>query len=182
MHPFDPVRISRFLSLVLRHKPEEIGIDLDANGWTSVQALLEALKASGRSITFEQLETVVATDDKGRYAFNADKSMVRASQGHSISVDLNYTPMVPPPLLYHGTVDRFLKSIREAGLVKRQRHHVHLSPDVKTARVVGSRRGRPVILEIAAGKMHTDGHTFFLSENGVWLTDQVPVQFITFPQ
>lgn len=172
------VRTSKFLSLVLRHQPELIGITLDAAGWVSVSDLLRACGEHGRAITLEELREVVATNDKQRFAFSDDGERIRASQGHSVTVELGYTPAAPPEFLFHGTVEKFLPSIRKGGLKKGARHHVHLSPDEETARRVGQRRGRPFILKVSSGRMHRDGHSFFLSTNGVWLTEHVPPAYL----
>jgi putative RNA 2'-phosphotransferase len=174
----DIVATSKFLSLVLRHRPDMIGITLDAEGWVPVEDLLAACAQHGRAISREQLNVVVRTNDKQRFAFSADGSRIRANQGHSVPIDLGLVSVEPPELLYHGTVPRFLDSIRREGLKKGNRHHVHLSPDVGKATKVGQRRGRPVILVIEAGRMFRDGHKFFRSENGVWLTDAVPPAYI----
>ncbi|MGO8749733.1 MAG: RNA 2'-phosphotransferase [Thermoguttaceae bacterium] len=176
------VEISKFLSFVLRHKPQAIGITLDAEGWVAVDELLAAAVRHGRSITRQQLEEVVATNDKQRFSFSADGRLIRANQGHSIEVDLGLVPVEPPELLYHGTVARFLDSIREKGLVRGKRHHVHLSADRDTAARVGQRRGRPVVLVIEARCMRGDGHAFYKSENGVWLTESVPPAYLQFPK
>lgn len=170
--------ISKFLSLVLRHKPETIGLKLDENGWTSVQDLLEKMKGAGKVIDFETLTLVVENNDKKRFAFNEDRTLLRANQGHSIAIELDYAPVVPPAILYHGTAERNLDSIFESGLDKRQRHHVHLSTDQKTAKTVGSRYGKPIVLAIATLQMHQDGFIFYQSKNGVWLTEEVPVKYI----
>lgn len=172
------VTSSKFLSLVLRHRPDVIGISLDTEGWMPVEDLLAACAQHGRAISREQLDAVVRTNDKQRFGFSADGSWIRANQGHSLPVDLGLAPEEPPDLLYHGTVQHFLESIRRDGLTKGNRHHVHLSPDIQTATKVGQRRGRPVVLVIEAGRMFRDGHTFFRSENGVWLTDAVPTEYI----
>ena len=172
------VATSKFLSLVLRHRPDVISIELDAEGWVPVEDLLAACAQHGRAISREQLDTVVRTNDKQRFAFSADGTRIRANQGHSLPVDLGLVPVEPPDLLYHGTVPRFLDSIRRDGLTKGNRHHVHLSPDIQTATKVGKRRGRPIVLVIEAGRMFRDGHKFFRSENGVWLTDAVPPAYL----
>lgn len=174
------VRVSKFLSLVLRHRPEEVGVTLDREGWVSVSTLLEALGAHGLRLTLGELREVVRSNDKQRFSFSADGLRIRASQGHSLKVELGYEPLEPPPTLYHGTAERFLASIRQQGLLKGRRHHVHLSEQETTAHAVGKRYGRPVILEIASGAMHADGHAFFRSANGVWLTEHVPVRYISF--
>jgi putative RNA 2'-phosphotransferase len=166
------------LSFVLRHQPQAIGIQLDAAGWVAVDTLLAQCRAQGRTLSREQLEEIVATSPKRRFAFSEDGQRIRASQGHSVPVDLGYLPAAPPELLFHGTVAAAVGSILSEGLRKMDRHHVHLSPDRQTARVVGGRRGRPVILRVAAGRMHRDGHVFYLSANGVWLTDEVPPSYL----
>ncbi|MFK7814258.1 MAG: RNA 2'-phosphotransferase [Maribacter sp.] len=171
---------SKFLSLVLRHKPQILDLVLDENGWADVEVLLERLQRESKAITFEQLEFVVKSNDKKRFAFNDDKTQIRASQGHSITINLDYEAVKPPEFLYHGTPVKFIKPIREKGLLKMKRHHVHLSVDIETATKVGARRGNPVILSINALDMHHEGHEFFMSENGVWLTDNVPPRFIDF--
>lgn len=175
------VKISKFLSLVLRHKPEEIGIQLDAAGWVPVAELLSACQAHGFSIKPEELEEVVRTNDKQRFAFSEDGLMIRASQGHSVEVKLDYQPLMPPEILYHGTATRFLDSIKEQGLIKGKRHHVHLSGDEATAIKVGARHGKAVVLVISSLQMHKDGFIFYQSENGVWLTEKVPTQYMTIP-
>ena len=172
-------RISKYLSLVLRHNPAAAGVTLDAEGWVGVDDLLAGAARHGFSFTRAELEEVVQTNEKQRFAFSLDSQLIRASQGHSVSVDLGLTPETPPEVLYHGTIDRFLSSIMDQGLDKRSRQYVHLSPDVETATRVGSRRGRPVILKIAAASMHSDGFRFFCSANGVWLTERVPPQYIS---
>ena len=174
-------RISRFLSFVLRHRPDRIRIVLDRQGWVSVDELLVVCARHGRRISREELEAAVAANDKKRFAFSADGLRIRASQGHTVEVDLGYDPLDPPELLYHGTAERNLKSIRRNGLQKGRRHHVHLSSDWETARYVGSRYGTPVVLEVRAGEMAESGLKFYRSDNGVWLTDSVPAAFIDFP-
>ena len=164
---------------MLRHKPETIGISLDANGWVDVDELLDAFEDHGRAMTIPELEKVVRENDKQRFIFSEDGLRIRAHQGHSVQVDLGLQPQSPPGVLYHGTVESFMESIFKDGLQKGRRHHVHLSPNLETATKVGQRRGRPVILEIQAGEMHRAGHSFFVSANGVWLADFVPPQFIT---
>ncbi|WBW94719.1 RNA 2'-phosphotransferase [Oceanirhabdus sp. W0125-5] len=170
--------LSRFLSMILRHKPQVIGIKLDRNGWCSVEELLDKMNAFGKKITIEDLNKIVKTDNKQRYSFSEDKKRIRANQGHSIYVELGLKESVPPVILFHGTVDRFLDNIKDKGLLKMSRQHVHLSGDIKTAEKVGNRRGTAIILKIEAGKMHRDGFKFYLSENGVWLTDYVPSEYI----
>jgi len=171
--------ISKYLSLVLRHNPAAAGVTLDAEGWVSVAELLAGAARHGHSFTRAELDEVVQTNEKQRFAFSPDSQRIRANQGHSISVDLGLTPETPPDILYHGTVDRFLSSILSRGLEKGSRHHVHLSPDIDTATRVGSRRGQPVILKIDAASMHSAGFHFFCSANSVWLTEHVPPQYIS---
>lgn len=176
------VRLSKFFSYVLRHRPESIGLNLDRNGWASVDELLEASRRHGRTITRQQLDEVVATNDKQRFSFSPDRRRIRANQGHSIPVELALEPLQPPELLYHGTADRFVDLICRQGLMRQGRHHVHLSGDAETARRVGGRRGRPAVLTVEAGRMHRDGFIFYCSENGVWLTDSVPREYLRFPE
>lgn len=173
------IRVSKFLSLVLRHRPEKIGLTLDPAGWVEVTELLQACQQHGFPLSQAELESVVVTNDKQRFSFNKDKTRIRASQGHSVEVELGYQPARPPELLYHGTVERFLPSILEKGLLKGQRHHVHLSGDVATAIKVGTRRGEPMILTIHSGQMYRDGCVFYQSANGVWLTEHVPPAYIS---
>lgn len=180
MNERDRKQISKFLSLVLRHEPSRVGIKLDVSGWTSVEALLAGCRASGPRMTRETLEEIVATSPKQRFALSADGQRIRANQGHSVDVNLGYSPATPPELLFHGTVAGALPAIREHGLSKMHRHHVHLSVDVATASLVGQRRGKPVILVVRANEMARAGHVFYVSTNGVWLTDQVPPEFIEF--
>jgi len=178
MHERQRTAISKFLSFVLRHRPGSIGVQLDAQGWVEIEHLLQQCRAHGREISRAMLEEVVATNSKQRFAISEDGVRIRASQGHSTAVDLAYEPATPPEILFHGTVASCLDSIRERGLDRMSRHHVHLSADSETARAVGGRRGRPVVLRVLAGAMHRDGHTFFLSANGVWLTDAVPAAYL----
>lgn len=182
MNPQQTTKISRFLSLVLRHQPETIGITLTEDGWTNVDELIAAINRHGQELDFEALEHVVETNDKKRFAFSDDGEMIRANQGHSVEVDLGYQPTPPPEILYHGSVAKFLPSIRENGIHKGQRHHVHLSASLEVANTVGKRRGQPVILTVRSSDMHAAGHIFNISANGVWLTDLVPPQFINFPE
>jgi putative RNA 2'-phosphotransferase len=175
-------RTSRFLSLILRHAPDTIGLVLDKNGWADVAELLDKAAAHGKPITMETLREVVATNDKQRFAFSEDGLRIRASQGHSLRhVDLELAPATPPAVLYHGTASRFVASIRQSGLRPGSRQHVHLSADRATAVKVGSRYGVPVVLEVRAGELHAQGHVFHQSDNGVWLTGAVPARFIDFP-
>lgn len=172
------VALSKRLSYHLRHAPHELGLTLQPGGWVNVDDLLGALARHGRPVSRAELEAVVQTSDKGRYALSPDGSRVRANQGHSVPVDLELVPTTPPNLLYHGTVAASLDPILREGLRPMHRHHVHLSADQGTARQVGARRGKPVILSIDAQRRHAAGHTFYVSENGVWLTDGVPPAFL----
>lgn len=174
--------ISKFLSFVLRHNPQAIGIVLDAEGWVDVDELLMACQKNGKPITRPQLDETVASNDKKRFALSPNGRRIRASQGHSVHVDLGLAPQEPPELLYHGTIADFLDAIRDNGLQRGQRHHVHLSSDEKTATTVGQRRGRPIILVIEANRMFRDGFSFYRSDNGVWLTDAVPTDYLRFPE
>jgi putative RNA 2'-phosphotransferase len=169
----DVVRVSKRLSFVLRHRPESVGLAVDDAGWADVDELLAALR-----LTRAELEHVVATNDKQRFAFDHTGRRIRASQGHSRPVALGYRPQSPPDVLFHGTIDRFLPAIRAEGLRPGRRHAVHLSEDVATARAVGGRRGRPVVLRIDAAAMVAGGHEFTRSPNGVWLTDTVPTAYL----
>jgi putative RNA 2'-phosphotransferase len=172
-------RKSRLLSLILRHKPETVGLTLDESGWLEVDVLLQALAVHGKSMSRSELESIVADNDKKRFAFSDDGSRIRAVQGHSLDIDLGLRRGRPPAVLYHGTVGKFLGLIMREGLKPMERHHVHLSADRETAFKVGSRRGAAVILEIDARRMAEDGKEFFLSENGVWLTESVEPEYLT---
>jgi len=174
----ETTRLSKFLSLVLRHQPELVGISLDEQGWTDVKTLLEKMRQSESTFTFDALKHIVDTSPKKRFAFNSTLDKIRANQGHSVEVELGYAAASPPELLYHGTALRNLESIMAKGLEKRDRHHVHLSGDTETALKVGQRHGKPVILQVHAARMASNGFTFFLSDNGVWLTDHVPAEYI----
>lgn len=174
------VKASKFLSLILRHEPERVGLKLDIAGWASVDELLKAVNEHGVSLTIDELRHVVATNDKKRFVFSDDGLKIRANQGHSVEVDLQYNPEVPPEFLFHGTPEKFVESIRASGLNKGERHDVHLSPDAATATKVGQRRGMPVVLKIRAGDMHRAGHAFRRSANNVWLVEHVPAEFIEF--
>ncbi len=171
-------KIGKFLSLILRHKPETIGIKLDENGWADVEALLAGMNRKGTTIDQVLLEEIVANNNKKRYSLSPDKKRIRANQGHSIDVDIELKAVTPPAVLYHGSADRFYESILRLGLQKQNRNHVHLSPDIETALAVGKRHGRPVVFTIQAKAMHDDGYLFYLSENSVWLTDSVPVAYL----
>ncbi|MFO0812777.1 MAG: RNA 2'-phosphotransferase [Gemmatales bacterium] len=167
---------SKFLSLVLRHHPEVIGLQLDEQGWASVAELLS--KTEDRGLTQELLQRVVAENDKKRFSFSADGLRIRANQGHSLEVDLQLEPVIPPEVLFHGTATRFLESIFAQGLLPGSRQHVHLSADEATAMKVGSRHGKPVVLRVNAMAMSTAGYQFYRSANGVWLVHIVPVVFL----
>lgn len=171
--------MSKFLSLVLRHKPETIGISLTEQGWVDTQSLIKKMNEYGKSIDFETLSFIVENSNKKRFGFNEDKSRIRANQGHSIDIDLGYVQRIPPEILYHGTAMKNTVSIFKNGLEKRNRHHVHLSKDIETAYEVGQRHGKPIILKVLAKQMHADGFKFFESENKVWLTENVPVKYLT---
>ena len=168
---------SKYMSYVLRHKPEAGGLTLDENGWADVDQLVRAVDQKHPPCSREIIEQIVAADSKQRYSFNEDGTKIRANQGHSIRVDLGLEPTTPPDVLYHGTATRFMRSIKKEGLRKMRRSHVHLSASIDTAVAVGKRHGVPIVLKIDALRMHTDGNQFFRSENGVWLTDHVDPQY-----
>ncbi len=171
-------KLSVFISLVLRHKPDAAGIQLDEHGWANVDELIEGIKNTGRQIDMDVLEEIVRTDNKQRYSFNQDKTLIRANQGHSIPVDVELEESQPPQYLYHGTADRFLDFIMGEGLKPMSRLYVHLSKDEETAVKVGQRHGKPVVLKIKAEEMWKDGIKFYLSQNGVWLTKHVDTKYI----
>jgi putative RNA 2'-phosphotransferase len=173
------VKVSKYLSKHLRHQPERLGLTLQPGGWVNVDDLLAACAKNNFSITLEDLEEVVDSNDKQRFSFDETGERIRANQGHSTEVDLQLTPIEPPEFLYHGTAERNTAGILQTGISKMSRHAVHLSKDTETARRVGMRRGKPVIFLIKAREMHQAGHIFYCSANGVWLTDVVPVQYIT---
>jgi putative RNA 2'-phosphotransferase len=173
------VTLSKFLAKHLRHAPDALGLTLQPGGWVAVDDLLAASGRAGFPITYEELRECVETNDKQRFSFDDTGDLIRANQGHSAPVDLQLEEKTPPAVLYHGTVERFLGSILVEGLTKGKRHHVHLSRDTDTARKVGVRRGKPVILQVDAATMHGAGFKFFLSANGVWLTESVPAHFLT---
>lgn len=180
MTPKELRKTSKFLSLLLRHKPEIVGLQLDTQGWADTQELLQKVNAHGHGLTLEELQLVVDQNDKQRFAFSADGSRIRANQGHSLRIDLGLQPVTPPDVLYHGTATRNLTSIRKLGLLKGRRQHVHLSPDEETAHRVGARHGKPVVLRVASARMHADGALFYQADNGVWLTGQVAVGYLDF--
>jgi len=171
--------VSKLLAFGLRHDPAALGLVLDGAGWAPVDAVLAGLAASGTVVTREELAEVVATSDKKRFAFSEDGTRLRASQGHSVDVDLALPPREPPELLFHGTAERVVPAIRREGLRAGERTHVHLSADVRTAEIVARRREGPhVVLHVRARAMHDAGRAFFLSENGVWLTEHVPPEYL----
>lgn len=170
-------RISVFISLVLRHKPEAAGITLDEHGWADVEELLSGINRSGRKINMSLLEEIVRTDKKQRYRFSEDKTLIRANQGHSVPVDVELEEKEPPEFLYHGTADRSIKAIMIEGLKPMSRLYVHLSQDMETAKKVGKRHGNPVLLKVRSGQMSRDGIKFYLSENGVWLVKGVEAKY-----
>jgi putative RNA 2'-phosphotransferase len=177
----DATRASKLLSYVLRHRPDSIGISLDKQGWASVSELLAKSAAAGTAITFNELKQIVAQNDKRRFVLSDDATRIRAAQGHSIEVDLELTVKAPPPVLYHGTVGKFMADIRKWGLRPMTRHDVHLSADKDTATRVASRRGKPVILVVETYPMVRDSYQFRVSDNGVWLIPEVPPKYIKFP-
>lgn len=173
--------LSKLLSFVLRHNPQHAKVEPDNAGWVSIEELIAGLNSRGKNITRDQIETVVAESDKQRFSISEDGLNIRCNQGHSIYVELGYEPKVPPEILFHGTATRFVDSIKSSGLKREQRHHVHLSADAATAEKVGVRHGKLALLQVRAGEMHGRGFEFFLSDNGVWLTQRVPPEFIVFP-
>lgn len=170
---------SKFLALILRHDPVAVNITLDAGGWANISQLLDGMSKKGHHLTFDDLKAIVKADSKQRYLINDDQTKIRANQGHSIPVDLGLIEKEPSDILYHGTATRFQSSIMCQGLLKMSRNHVHLSPDNATAIAVGSRHGKPLVISINAKRMYNDGFKFYLSENGVWLTDNVPIVYFT---
>jgi putative RNA 2'-phosphotransferase len=172
------VHVSKFLSRVLRHAPDELGLTLEPGGWVAVADLLAGAERAGVTITPDELAEVVRASDKQRFALDDTGTKIRANQGHSVEVDLQLEPAEPPAELFHGTADRNLESVLRDGLQKMARHHVHLSPDTPTAHKVGSRHGKPVILVVDAARMRADGHAFFRSANGVWLVEHVPPRYL----
>lgn len=168
---------SKFISLILRHKPSEIGIELDEHGWANVTELIEGINKR-QPFNMAQLEEIVSTDNKQRYSFNEDKTLIRANQGHSIPVDVELKEVTPPDVLYHGTGEKFVTSINELGLIPKSRLYVHLSKDIQTATSVGRRHGNPVIYSVDCKQMVSDGYKFYLSINGVWLTKEVPINYL----
>jgi len=171
-------KISKFLSYILRHNPSAVDIQLDDQGWVNLDELVVACQAAGKDFTRDEVLDTVRQDEKQRYALSEDGKRIRANQGHSIEIDLAYTPSEPPETLFHGTATHFKGAILEEGLKKMGRHHVHLSSDQDTAVKVGSRHGKPLVLIVKAKEMSLGGHTFFVSANGVWLTEHVPPEFL----
>lgn len=173
------VKTSKYLARHLRHEPERLGITLEEGGWVSVDTLLAACRAHNFPVSRAQLDEVVARNDKKRFSFDPTGTKIRANQGHSVEVDLQLEPIVPPAILYHGTGHRSADAIWEHGLLPMSRHHVHLTLNLDTARSVGARHGRPVVFRVDAQAMHQAGHIFYRSDNGVYLADAVPAQFLT---
>ena len=174
----DLVKTGKFLSLILRHKPETIGITLDEHGWADVRELIAGVQKTRPGFNLEVLEEIVRTNNKQRYSFNKDRTKIRANQGHSIQVDVELREKTPPEILYHGTGEKSAASILAHGLVPGRRLYVHLSKDIQTAMSVGRRHGKPVVFTVHALRMFEDGYRFFLSENGVWLTKEVPTDYL----
>lgn len=170
--------LSRYMSLILRHKPEVIEITLDEHGWASVNDLICGIEKNNPGFNMDILEQIVRTDSKQRYSFNDDKSLIRANQGHSVNVDVELKEKEPPEYLYHGTGEKYVKSINQDGLIPKSRLYVHLSKDIKTAENVGKRHGKEVVYRINSGQMYRDGYKFYLSENGIWLTKEVPIKYL----
>lgn len=175
-------KISKFLSLILRHAPGTVGLRLEENGWVNVDELIAACAKNGRALTREEIEEVIETNDKKRFSFNPNRTRIRANQGHSIEIEIEFEKRTPPEILYHGTAEKNVKSILERGLQKMRRHHVHLSIDKETARKVGMRYGKPVIFEIETRAMLENNFEFLVSANGVWLVENVPPQFLRLTQ
>lgn len=169
--------ISKYIALILRHKPETIGIKLDEHGWANVEELIKGINVQ-YSFSMEDLEEIVSTDNKQRYSFNDDKTLIRANQGHSISVDVELKKVTPPDILWHGTAEKYVHSIEQEGLLPMSRLYVHLSNDMDTAKKVGARHGKVVIFQINSKQMYEDGYEFYRSVNGVWLTRKVPLNYL----
>ena len=170
--------ISKYMSLILRHKPDVIGIELDEHGWANVNDLISGIEKDNHGFNFELLEEIVRSDSKQHYSFNDDKSFIRANQGHSVNVDVELKEKEPPEYLYHGTGEKYVKSINQDGLIPKSRLYVHLSKDIKTAENVGKRHGKEIIYRINSGRMYRNGYKFYLSENGIWLTKEAPVKYL----
>lgn len=173
------LQTSKLLSYLLRHDPESIGLSLNAQGWANIDELIDRANKNGKDLSRNLVFQVVEQNDKQRFVLSEDRNKIRANQGHSLAVDLELSPVIPPDILYHGTASRFLDSIHLQGLLPSGRHHVHLSATVETAIAVGNRHGKPVVLIVAANKMMQEGYNFYQSKNGVWLTDKVPPEYIS---
>ncbi|EMQ1359338.1 RNA 2'-phosphotransferase [Clostridioides difficile] len=171
-------KLSIFISLILRHKPETIGIKLDDYGYADVNELIEKINNTGRNINIEILEQIVKEDNKQRYSFNEDRSKIRANQGYSINVNVELRELEPPRFLYHGTATRFLDNIKKEGIISKSRLYIHLSNDIDTAVQVGKRHGIPIVLKINAGKMYENDYKFYLSENNIWLCEYIPFKYV----
>lgn len=174
----DLIKISCYISMLLRHKPEAAGLALDEHGWAAVEELIKGVSEHKAPLTMKELEFIVDSDDKGRYSFNEDKTLIRANQGHSVLVDVELEEVAPPDVMWHGTAEKYVESIEYIGLIPKSRLYVHLSADHETAVTVGSRHGLPVAYKVNAAEMCKDGHKFFLSKNGVWLTKEVSVKYL----
>ena len=170
--------ISKYMSLILRHKPEVIGICIDEHGWANVEKLIQGIAKNNPGFNMEALEEIVKTDNKQRYSFNDDKTLIRANQGHSIQVDVELEEKEPPNVLYHGTGEKYVTSIDKNGLIPKSRLYVHLSRDIETARAVGKRHGKEIIYSVNSAQMYKDGYKFYLSKNGIWLTKKVPMKYL----
>ncbi len=177
----EEIKLSKYLSLILRHQPELAQVQPDASGWVAIDELLRGLNHDGRRLTREDLDYIVENSDKQRFAISDDGKMIRANQGHTYEVDLGLEPEEPPALLYHGTAKRFLPSIFQNGVHRGSRHHVHLSTREETAVSVGKRHGNPIVLIVDSGRMYNEGYQFFRSANGIWLTEHVPAKFVRLP-
>ncbi|KZN64697.1 hypothetical protein N473_12970 [Pseudoalteromonas luteoviolacea CPMOR-1] len=171
-------KISKYLSLVLRHKPELANLQLNSQGWACINDLIN--NSHEHSLSLELIQSIVDSNDKQRFVISEDGTMIRANQGHSIEVDLALEAAIPPNILFHGTASRFIESIKGIGLVKGQRHHVHLTQSTDTALKVGGRYGKPVLLGIDAKTMHVQGAQFYKTQNNVWLVDHVPFKYLNF--
>ena len=176
------VELSKYLSWVLRHRPDAVDVELDDGGWTDVEALIAACATDGRAVSRDDLDALIHHGEKRRFELSSDGARIRAIQGHSVDIDLGHEPASPPAVLFHGTVERFLDGIRREGLVRGRRHHVHLSETRAAAEAVGARRGCAVVIEIDASRMAGDGHSFYRAPNGVWLTDHVPPGYLSSPR
>ena len=172
-------KISKFIAYILRHNPSAVGMELDEHGWADVNALIAGVCKTGRFLNMQTLEEIVETDNKQRFSFNNDRTKIRANQGHSFEVDVEMKVCPPPDTLYHGTAEKYIESIRKNGILKKSRNYVHLSKDIETAKKVGSRHGKTVVLKIDTRQMYEDGYIFLLSANGVWQTEHVAFKYVT---